>query len=499
MLDAFIHVEKNTRLIQSKACMNPTKNLSKNSISLMNQKIDLNEILNVQTNLNTKKMFGHEGISNRFIKIMGSKLCLILHTFFSECWENGTYPKSWNQAVVIPIQKNNKPIAELNEFRPIALLPTISKIFEKIICNRLQTICSNEQLVPRNQKGFQRGMNVEDNVLELISNINRSKKNNECFVVAFIDLSKAYDRVNRQKLIEKLATIGIEGNMLKFLRFFLNSRRICVRYKNHTTSWEDQRAGVPQGSCLSPCLFNLYTAPITKRKNLLAFADDIAVYASGKNLTSAIKKLKTDIMNINRICKELDMIINATKSKFMVLNRPALFYKEIELDFGKIVKTNIHKYLGIHFDKNLNFFKHIDNVATKAKKRLFTFKWLAHRINGCSGDKFAKIYTIFIRPIWEFCPSVWHNASDYPKKRLKALQQQTLALALGVPFWTARYQVDIASSVLPVEERIKEMIIRSYVKRLKAKKEGEEDVNKKAESFIKELKLVTMLTFQTIH
>lgn len=161
--------------------------------------------------------------------------------------------------------------------------------------------------------------------------------------------------------------------------------------------------------------------------------------------------------------------------------------KQIKVGNEVIYRKPFQKHLGVIIDEKLNFSKHVLSVVQKAKKKAFSFKAITNKISGCQGWKIQRIYAMYIRPTWEFAPNIWHDASQQSIKKIQSLQQIFLCWSLGTPVWTARYQVNWASKVLPVELRLEEIYIRSYLKRCNLDKKGDKSINTKAISLLDNL------------
>ena len=457
--------------IQEKHRNKERKNIimRKNSKKLMYLPIASKEIDDAIEATNPNKAFGVDGISPRIFKPGSKTLKQILLVFFNMFWRTGIYPEDWNKAEIIPIPKSDKTKLSHNEFRPISLLNTFCKLFEKIIQARLTKISNNEKWIPENQTGFRRIHGVNTNLIHLHEKIVGATKNLNVCQVVFVDFTKAYDTVNRDILIGKLISRGLRGNLRHFMSSFLNKRSSRVKWGNNRSSWTDCLFGVPQGSCLSPLLFNIYTSELCSLPNIMAFADDFAIIETGPSYEKTTTALCETLGLLESMAAKLCLAVSINKTKYMKFGVGARSRKkprvELTMAGNEIKQVDSWKYLGVVFDKNLRFSDHITAVHVKAKKRALLFRWLMHRIKGCKSTILLTIYKIYIRPILEFASPLLSELTLSSRRKLERIQQTFLCWVLGTAFWTARYQINLMCRILPIDKRIEARAITIFFKR----------------------------------
>jgi hypothetical protein len=164
----------------------------------------------------------------------------------------GEYPSEWNTGIIIPFPKKQVDYPKINEFRPITLLSVVAKGLEKIVLKRLQKLNTKYNLIPPNQWGFLKGRSTYENLSILYDKTQRGMTNKNIVSLAFLDLSKAYDRVNRKLLIRMLKKKNFKGNILRYLSQFIGKREAKTRYGKSTSDKMEMKNGVVQGSALSP-------------------------------------------------------------------------------------------------------------------------------------------------------------------------------------------------------------------------------------------------------
>ena len=199
-------------------------------------------------------------------------------------------PFHWRQAIVIPIFKHQKPPFLTSSYRPISLTSCLGKLFERIVIYRWSWYLASNHFIPHFQAGFRKGRSTLDHIIALESSIKMCFASSLSTCALFLDISKAYDSVWISGLLAKLARLQIHGRCLKWLKGFLCYRSFCVRIENYLSEFRDLVAGVPQGSILSPILFNVMISDFPNPSpeiTTLLYADDVAFFYHARNSASA--------------------------------------------------------------------------------------------------------------------------------------------------------------------------------------------------------------------
>ena len=205
----------------------------------------------------------------------------------------GTFPKCLKKAVVIPIHKCANA-SEAQNYRPISLLPTIGKILEKILCDRITTFLDKCDLLNRNQFGFRQKRGTTDALVNFLEGIKEDWENGFKEVKAvFIDLKKAFDTIEQNLLLEKLENIGMRGPVHKLLKSYLSDRQQCVKSVEFRSEFLPIEYGVPQGSVLGPLLFLVYINDIQDfcgDSTAILFADAAVLKQNAYSSTEKFEK-----------------------------------------------------------------------------------------------------------------------------------------------------------------------------------------------------------------
>jgi len=365
-------------------------------------------------------------------------------------------------ANIIPIPKPNKSPNEGSSYRPISLLSPIAKVLEKALLPHI----TSEIPPNKHQHGFKPHHSTTTALNNIVSSITEGfnqKQPPSRTVLVSLDMSKAFDTVNQHKLIKKLTTLTtINPSIIKFISNYLKGRKTQTTYNNTTSSKRNLKTGVPQGSVLSPTLFNIYTSdlpPPPPKTQLDAYADDINTLSSHPNYRIAETQLQPYLDSIYTWTQDNDLLLNPDKSSATLFTPDnSEFHDTLSLTINNTtIPTNQNpKILGITFDPKLNFSKHIANTTEKAKKTLNVLKSLTTTKWGKSMETLTHTYKAITRPILEYSNPSWSTiTSDTSIHKLQTIQNSALRIATGCTADTNTHFLHHETKILPIKSHLK--------------------------------------------
>jgi len=377
---------------------------------------------------------GHDKIPYEIYSNLTHTGKVLLLKLINTAWNTIELPKACKHAILIPISKPNKDPNNVNSYRPIALLPCFTKIIEKMINYRLQWFTEKNDILPPFISGFRQGRSAIDNIVVLENTIQKSINNKEHTIVVYLDIAQAYDAVNINGLLYKLNTNGIKGKMLKFLQQYLSERTYQVRINSTLSETKTLRKGLPQGSILSPILFNImmYDIPTNPHVGIMTYADDIVIYFSSKNTKYIGKKIQEYLNELNDWFDKWGFKLSMSKTIPVLFTKtPKPYYPEIKLKDKPLNYSPTYKFLGVTFDSKLIWQPHIENITTRCKKKLNFLRCLSGTKWGSTTKSLLMVYRALIRSLLDYGCEAYDSASDTVKKSLDSIQYQALKICTG--------------------------------------------------------------------
>ena len=334
------------------------------------QPTTVNDIIHLLCGLSTNKATGIDKISCKIIKIAAPAISDSLTFIFNQAITLSSFPDEWKMARVTPLYKNGQRNIPGN-YRPISVLPAISKIMERILYNQLYNYLTKFELLSNSQFGFRKSHSTATALLDCTNewyvNLDRKLFN----LIVFIDLKKAFDTVDHNILLEKLEFYGIKGQALSFLKSYLTNRSQKCKINGFVSSERLIRCGVPQGSILGPLLFLLYINDLPEcldntRPRL--FADDTNLTASGDSMTDVEIAVNSDLENLRNWLMANTLSLNVAKTEFMLIGSKRMiknFHPNIIIENKQIKQVYECKTLGIIIDQHLSCKSNTENICKK--------------------------------------------------------------------------------------------------------------------------------------
>ena len=292
--------------------------------------IDEAAIIKIIYNLAPKSSSGCDGISSKLLKVIAPVIIKPLTLLINQVLTTGTFPDNLKIAKVIPICKKGDP-SLFENYRPISLLPAISKVLEKIIALQLSSYFEKNKFLFDNQYGFRPKHSTEHAALELIDRITNKMDTNEIPLNIFLDLSKAFDTIDHTILLNKLKYYGLKGPTLNLFQSYLSNMKQYTEIEDTTSTILLIQVGVPQGSILGPILFIIYVNDLPQYSNkfdFIMYADDTTLSSTIDSFSDINSNANADSLINAEICKVIEWLkinklsLNKNKSKYMTFHMP---------------------------------------------------------------------------------------------------------------------------------------------------------------------------------
>jgi hypothetical protein len=404
------------------------------------------EILKELKDINPNKAPGPDGLSSRVLKTCCVELAGPVQTLFNQSLQTSKVPTDWKRANVAPIFKKGSKV-EPSNYRPVSLLPIISKTLERCILNKiLDTIAPK---ISKLQHGFMKGKSTMTQIMTVLSNIHRIFDERKQTDVIYFDLSKAFDSVPHKLLIHKLKSFGIHGRLLDWITHYLSDRKQRVTLDGTCSAWLPVASGVPQGSILGPILFLLYIndlPDILSPDTLCAiFADDTKIYRQITDIADT-KALQEDINNIALWGQTWGLKFNNTKTVHLTIATKTSIETTFTMGEDNIEKVESTNDLGIEVRNDLKWSSHIDKIVKKAKQRL----GLIIRTLGFDAPRRAKqtAYISLVRSILETGSQLWSPHDKDSLSKLEKVQRTATKYITNNPHITQQGYVNYKTRLL---------------------------------------------------
>ena len=401
------------------------KNIPNNPSSIFMSPTNMTEIETLIEKLPNKTSRGHDDISNILLKKIKSSISYPLEIIFNKSLLEGSFPEMMKQADVTPLHKSKEKYI-VNNYRPISLLLTTSKVLEKIVYSRTYKFLCNSNQLYESQYGFRTAHSCENAICELVGTIAKNREERKHTIGVFIDLSKAFDTLNHHKLLLKMEKYGIRGTNLQWFKSYLANRSMRVKCTSNITghveysTYHKLEYGTPQGSCLGPLLFLIYINDLQNSilySTTILFADDTTLLQGHQNLKYLKWSVEEDLKLMIDWFRANLLTINLDKTECLLFNKNncnSPLNLELELGTSIIKCTDQVKFLGLWIDNKLQWTHHTNTLLMKLKQNTNLLK---------VGNKFLSkaskklVYYAHIYSHLTYGIVIWGNMTDSVTKR----------------------------------------------------------------------------------
>ena len=390
----------------------------------------------------TSHSFGVDNISSYFLKVGMPILAPSLSEIFNLSMSKGLFPNDWKIARVAPIYKDGPTDVDSN-YRPISVLPVVSRLFEKLICDQFYSFLNEHRRLFSKQSGFRKFHSVLTCLLGCTNDWYLNLDKGQYTSVTFIDLKKAFDTVDHQILIRKLCVYGVAGKELNWFRSYLQNRKQCCKVNGHVSSMESIKYGVPQGSCLGPLLFLIYIndLPLSlKFGEVNMYADDTSISYSSDSVTNINDSVNEDLDHLKNWLEGNKLSLNVAKTQSMLIGSRTRLKKigmsenpEPALKIGEepISMVKHTKYLGVQIDQHLLWDEHFSIITKKIARGLGMLKYSKKYLPLSTIQRMCKS---LVEPYFRYCLPVWGNCGTTALQKVQKLQNRAARIVTNSPY-----------------------------------------------------------------
>lgn len=404
--------------------------------SHINITFKVKEVNTIIKELKNKKSPGHDKITVFMIKNLPNKVTRLLTIIFNAIARLNYFPTSWKNASIILIPKPGKPPELVSSYRPISLLPILSKICEKLVKKRLQEVITSKNILPSHQFGFREKHSTIEQVNRVTQKIFNSFEENSYCNTVFLDVAQAFDKVWHEGLLYKLREI-LPLNLHLLIKSYISNRTFQIKINNSLSQPFCINAGVPQGSVLGPTLYLLFTADFPVAPNILVstFADDTALSTSHMNPVLASLNMQIYLVNVEKWLNTWRITVNESKSTQITFTKKKQTCPPVFLNNKPIPQSNCTKYLGIHLDRRLTWREHIWKKRLQMNLMFKKMYWLLGRKSQLNLHNKVLIYKCVIKPVWTYGLQLFGTASNSNIEILQRFQNKVLRNIVNAPWY----------------------------------------------------------------
>lgn len=384
--------------------------------------------------LNPRKAPGYDNITGQMIKAlpMNGKIGILF--IFNAILRLDYFPEKWKLAKIFFIPKPGKDVFKVESYRPISLLPILSKLFEKLLLDKLQNNLDRNNIIPTHQFGFRSQHSTIEQVHKIFTKIKEAMEDNEYCIGLFLDVAQAFDKVNHDGLLIKIKK-SLPAKFFNIIHSYLTNRKFRVTVNNCSSKTYDINAGVPQGSVLGPVLYLLYTAdlPTDKEITTTTFADDTALIFTHKNPNTAARVIQEHMYKIIDWTNKWGIKLNEEKTEQITFTLKKRSCRPIEINNKRVKLVNEVKYLGIHLDRRLTWKAHINKKRDQINLTFRKMYWLLNKKTKLSLDTKLAVYRSILKPIWTYGIQLWGAAKKSRIEIIQRAQSKIIRAMTGAP------------------------------------------------------------------
>ena len=414
----------------------------------------------------TSTATGPDGLNILHLRNLGPVALNYLTSIFNLSLQHACIPSIWKLATIICLPKPGKPIDQGTSYRPISLLCPASKVIERLLLPLLV-----EHLpIAEHQHGFRHGRSTTSALLpitqQVVFGFNQPKPPLRTIALA-IDFSKAFDTVDHNQLLTMIANTPLNHNIVRWCSSYLRGRMSACRFGMKTSSYQHVRCGVPQGSVISPILFNCFVSDFPQTASMItSYADDFTSAESSANIQLASERLSAHASDVMLWAEEKKLSISFDKSHPTILTSDTHQCRTdpgVSMGDTALEPERNPKILGVHLDPLFKFSYHVSQIQSRVSSRINILKALAGTNWGQQKETLIVTYRALIRSIITYAAPIWYpNASASAIEKLQVLQNSALRVATGCHRMAPINHLHREALMLPVDDTL-QLLCKQYL------------------------------------
>ena len=405
---------------------------------------------------------GPDSINNILLKNLSFNTLIFLAHIYTASLITGHLPQRWKEAHILVFPKQGKSPDNTANYRPISLTNTMSKILEKIIIRKLESKLTN--VIPKTQAGFTPNTEIIDQLLTVITPIEHATKNRKhTGLIIALDVRKAFDTMWHNGLRLKLTQHNFPLNILRWISHFLYNRRARIKISGTLSSEFTMQAGAPQGSSISPILYNIYVSdipqPHTPNTGLAQFADDTCFWVTAPTLRSASIHMNSTLTDYTNWTNKWLIQINTDKTQAIAIKLRKKRLKMLEqypirINNDIVPYKRQITYLGLTFTDKLKITRHLMNIKNRIKRPINTIKYVSYKHGHCDSHILLTLYKALVRPIITYAAPFMLQTTQAQFKKLEATERRTLRYCLKLPPRTPSAVIHTMANIENIQQHI---------------------------------------------
>lgn len=418
------------------------------------------QISTVEQHIRTSKnkQAGIDNLDARLLKPVANALAPPICHIINLSFEKSICPADWKIAKIIPLPKNNRDTFSGKNSRPISILPLLSKIMERIAYEQIQHyFCTNDLITPH-QHAYRKGHSTATALTDMTDEWLRKMDSGKIIGSVLLDFSAAFDILDHMLLVNKLHCYGFDRRSVAWISSYLTNRKYCVYFNGSFSVMREMNCGVPQGSCLGPLLFSIFTNDLPlmlKQTSIGMYADDSTLYVAASTANELENILNDDLLRVKKWVDSNKLVLNIEKTKCIVLCSkwggrldPKL---NVKIDDKEIEQVTEVKLLGVLIDSRMTWTSHINEMVKKMGRGMAAIKYCRKYL---PGYLVKQLMQAIVLSQMDYCSVVWSNTSENNLNKLQVVLNKAARIVLNCSYRTRVSEMLNTLNWLSVKDRL---------------------------------------------